>query len=64
MDDQGFFGKNRLYYFWMLKKYKRGLRTDKLVYWMFQKETKEWQGKHELKQRSLMRARNERARAN
>ena len=56
MDDGGVFGRNRLYYYWMLKKYKQGTRTEKLKYWMFQKEKKEWQSMNELKRRSRIRA--------
>jgi hypothetical protein len=52
MDDGGFFGRNRLYYYWMLKKYKEGVRVEKLKYWMFQKEMKEWQKRHVTKIRT------------
>ena len=49
MDDKGFFGRNRLYYFWMLKKYKERVRLEKLKYWMFQKDMKLHQEKNERK---------------
>ena len=40
MDDRGFFGPNRLFYFWMLQRYKAGGKLEKLQYWMFQKDMK------------------------
>jgi hypothetical protein len=60
----GFFGTDRNYYFWMLKKYKQGVGVEKLKYWMFQKEMKEWQKMNELKRRAQARVRNETAAAN
>jgi hypothetical protein len=59
-----FFGPDKNFYFWMLKKYKQGVRVEKLKYWMFQKEMKEWQKMNELKRRAQARVRNETAAAN
>jgi|TARA_R100001143_G_C3327533_1_gene117777 hypothetical protein len=49
-DDGGFFGPNKLFYYWMLKKYKDGVKVEKLKYWMFQKDMK---AHHEQHQRKL-----------
>jgi hypothetical protein len=39
-DDGGFFGPNRLYYWWLMSRYKAGGKLEKLQYWMFQKDMK------------------------
>ena len=52
MDDKGFFGRNRLYYFWMLKKYKERVRLEKLKYWMFQRDMKLYQDQNERRIRT------------
>jgi len=46
-DDGGFFGPNKLFYYWMLKKYKNGVKVEKLKYWMFQKDMKAHHEQHQ-----------------
>ena len=50
-DDGGFFGPNKLFYYWMLKKYKDGVKIEKLKYWMFQKDMKVY---HEQDRKSVV----------
>jgi hypothetical protein len=38
--DEGFFGPDRSFYWWMLDRYKSGYNVGKLRYWMFCKEMK------------------------
>jgi hypothetical protein len=65
MDDGGFFGNNKLYYFWLLKRFKSEQKIDgKIGYWLFRKEMQTWQKMNELKQRAATRVRNEARTAN
>jgi hypothetical protein len=65
MDDGGFFGNNKLYYFWLLKRFKSEQKIDgKIGYWLFRKEMQTWQKMNELKQSAATRVRNEARTAN
>jgi hypothetical protein len=47
MSDGGFFGPDRLYYFWLLKRYKTNQKVDgKIGFWLYRKEMKELQKRH------------------
>jgi hypothetical protein len=62
MDGEGFFGPNRLYHYWQLKRHQQHQKLDgKIGYWLFVKEMKEFQKMNELKQRAATRVRNEQA---
>ena len=49
--DEGFFGPDRNFYWWMLDRYKAGQNVSKLKYWMFCKEMKAFQASREKKRR-------------
>lgn len=49
VDDGGFFGPNKLFYYWMLKKFKGGVKTEKLKYWMFRNDMKVYHEQHQRK---------------
>tara|TARA_R110000824_G_scaffold323031_1_gene509963 strand:+ start:74 stop:256 length:183 start_codon:yes stop_codon:yes gene_type:complete len=52
MDDRGFFGPNRLFYWWMMNRYKHNQKIDgKIGYWLYVKEMKEWQKRAETRRR-------------
>ena len=41
--DEGFFGPNRNYHYWQLKRHKNEQKLDvKIGYWLYLKEMKEW----------------------
>jgi hypothetical protein len=49
--DEGFWGPDKYFYWWMLARYKAGQNVSKLKYWMFCKEMKAFRAAREKKRR-------------
>jgi hypothetical protein len=45
--DEGFYGPDRNYHYWQLKRHKNGQKLDgKIGYWLYKKEMKAWKDSH------------------
>ena len=52
--DKGFFGPDRNYHYWQLKRHKNKQKLDgKIGYWLYLKEMKEWKASQIRKRRFI-----------